>query len=59
MEIFADLWMGLSVAISPINLLYLLIGAMVGMVVGVIPGFGPSAGLAILLPVFNLNQLVK
>ena len=43
--------MGMSIAITPINMLYLLIGAMVGMVVGVIPGFGPSAGLAILLPV--------
>ena len=51
MDIFADLMMGLSVAISPINILYLLIGAIVGMIVGVIPGFGPSAGLAILLPV--------
>ncbi|SDZ96466.1 tripartite tricarboxylate transporter permease [Rubrimonas cliftonensis] len=51
MDVFSDLMMGFSVAISPINLLYLLIGAMVGMVVGVIPGFGPSAGLAILLPV--------
>ncbi|TYB90160.1 tripartite tricarboxylate transporter permease [Oceaniovalibus sp. ACAM 378] len=51
MDIFGDLLMGLSIAITPINLLYLLVGAMVGMVVGVIPGFGPSAGLAILLPV--------
>jgi len=51
MDIFSDLVMGLSVAITPINMLYLLIGAMVGMIVGVIPGFGPSAGLAILLPV--------
>ena len=51
MDIFADLMMGLSVAITPINIVYLLIGAMVGMIVGVIPGFGPSAGLAILLPV--------
>ena len=56
MDMFADLWMGLSIAITPINLLYLLIGAMVGMVVGIIPGFGPSAGLAILLPVtFGMN----
>ena len=51
MDIFGDLMMGLSVAITPINMVYLLVGAMVGMVVGVIPGFGPSAGLAILLPV--------
>lgn len=51
MDIFSDLAMGMSIAVTPINMLYLLIGAMVGMVVGVIPGFGPSAGLAILLPV--------
>ena len=58
MDLFADLWMGLSVAISPINILYLLIGAMVGMTVGVIPGFGPSAGLAILLPVtFGMDPI--
>ena len=58
MDIFADLWLGLSVAVSPMNMLYLLIGAMVGMVVGVIPGFGPSAGLAILLPVtFGMDPI--
>ena len=50
MDIFSDLFMGLSIAITPMNMLYLLIGAVVGMIVGVIPGFGPSAGLAILLP---------
>ncbi len=58
MEMFADLWMGLTVAISPMNLVYLLIGAMVGMIVGIIPGFGPSAGLAILLPVtFGMDPI--
>ncbi|WP_029029807.1 tripartite tricarboxylate transporter permease [Salinarimonas rosea] len=58
MDIFADLVMGLSLAITPINLLYLLVGAMVGMIVGVIPGFGPSAGLAILLPVtFGMDPI--
>ncbi len=58
MEVFGDLLMGMSVAISPINILYLLIGAIVGMVVGVIPGFGPSAGLAILLPVtFGMDPI--
>ena len=51
MDIFSDLILGLSIAITPINMVYLLVGAMVGMIVGVIPGFGPSAGLAILLPV--------
>lgn len=58
MDIFNNLFMGLSIAITPINLVYLLTGAMVGMVVGVIPGFGPSAGLAILLPVtFGMDPI--
>jgi putative tricarboxylic transport membrane protein len=50
-DIFANLLLGLSVAISPINLAWLLLGVMLGMVVGIIPGFGPSAALAVLLPV--------
>lgn len=58
MDIFSDLVMGLTIAITPINIMYLLIGAVVGMVVGVIPGFGPSAGLAILLPVtFGMDPI--
>ena len=58
MDIFSDLVMGLSIAITPINMLYLLAGAMVGMIVGVIPGFGPSAGLAILLPLtFGMDHV--
>src|SRR5687768_5066497 len=56
MEIFANLLLGMSVAVTPANLAYLLIGVMVGMVVGIIPGFGPAAALAILLPItFGMN----
>jgi putative tricarboxylic transport membrane protein len=51
MDLFADLWLGFSTALSPMNLVYLLIGTMIGMIVGIIPGFGPSAGIAILLPI--------
>ncbi|HET6519155.1 MAG TPA: tripartite tricarboxylate transporter permease [Geminicoccaceae bacterium] len=51
MEIFDNLWLGMSVVLTPANLFYLLVGAMVGMVIGIIPGFGPSAGIAILLPI--------
>jgi putative tricarboxylic transport membrane protein len=51
MDLFADLWLGFSVALSPMNLVYLFIGAVIGMIVGIIPGFGPSAGIAILLPI--------
>ena len=51
MDIFANLLLGLSVAVSPANLAWLLAGVLIGMVVGIIPGFGPAAALAILLPV--------
>ncbi|HEX7054147.1 MAG TPA: tripartite tricarboxylate transporter permease [Burkholderiales bacterium] len=51
MDLFANLLLGLSVAVSPANLAYLLVGVLVGMIVGIIPGFGPSAALAVLLPI--------
>jgi putative tricarboxylic transport membrane protein len=50
-DIFSNLLLGLSVAVSPMNLVWLFVGVMLGMVVGIIPGFGPSAALAVLLPV--------
>ncbi|MBY5924421.1 MULTISPECIES: tripartite tricarboxylate transporter permease [Halomonas] len=49
-ELFSNLGMGLAVAFTPTNLMFLLIGALVGMIVGLFPGFGPAAGIAILLP---------
>lgn len=58
MEIFDNLLLGLSVAISPINIVYLLAGALIGMFVGIIPGFGPAAGLSILLPLtFGMDPI--
>ena len=51
MDVFANLLLGLSVAVTPLNLAWLFIGVMIGMIVGIIPGFGPAAALAILLPV--------
>jgi putative tricarboxylic transport membrane protein len=50
-ELFANLLLGLSVAVSPVNLAWLFVGVMLGMIVGIIPGFGPAAALAVLLPV--------
>ncbi|WP_246945161.1 tripartite tricarboxylate transporter permease [Bacillus pinisoli] len=50
MDLFTNLMQGFEVAITPVNILFLIIGAFVGMVVGIFPGFGPSAGIAILLP---------
>lgn len=50
MGIFNDLLGGIATILTPINLLFLAAGVMLGMIVGVMPGLGPSAGLAILLP---------
>jgi len=43
--------MGLAVAATPMNLLYCFFGCLYGTLVGVLPGFGPSAAIALLLPV--------
>jgi putative tricarboxylic transport membrane protein len=47
---------GIATVLTPTNLLLLALGVLVGMVIGVMPGLGPSAGIAILLPVtFGLD----
>jgi putative tricarboxylic transport membrane protein len=46
-----DLLAGIWNAASPANLLYCFLGCLLGTFVGVLPGLGPSATLAILLPV--------
>jgi putative tricarboxylic transport membrane protein len=41
---------GFSQALTPMNLLFALIGSILGTLVGVLPGIGPTSGIAILLP---------
>ncbi|MGH3342092.1 MAG: tripartite tricarboxylate transporter permease [Carbonactinosporaceae bacterium] len=56
MGVFSQLLGGIADVLTPVNLLLLAAGVLVGMVVGVMPGLGPSAGLAILLPItFGLD----
>jgi TctA family transporter len=43
--------LGFSVALSPINLLYCLIGATLGTFVGILPGLSPVTAIAMLLPI--------
>ena len=50
MEILPSLIRGFSVALTPINLLYNLIGTVAGTMIGVLPGIGPVAGVAMLIP---------
>lgn len=51
MDVFDNLANGIVSILTVQNILLLLAGVMMGMVVGVMPGLGPSAGLAILLPI--------
>jgi putative tricarboxylic transport membrane protein len=58
MDVLNNLILGFGVAITPINLLYALIGVMLGTLIGVLPGIGPVATIAMLLPItFNLNPI--
>jgi TctA family transporter len=49
-DILGHLATGFGVALTPINLLYALIGVLVGTLIGVLPGIGPVATIAMLLP---------
>jgi putative tricarboxylic transport membrane protein len=54
MEAWSSLLNGFSAAISPYNLLFALIGCVAGTLVGVLPGLGPTAAIAMLLPLATL-----
>ncbi|MGY1723515.1 tripartite tricarboxylate transporter permease [Blastococcus sp. SYSU DS0533] len=56
MDALNGLTTGLSVVADPANLLYIVLGVLLGMVVGILPGLGPTATIAILLPItFSLE----
>jgi TctA family transporter len=50
MDLLANLATGFGVALTPVNLLYALVGALLGTLIGVLPGIGPVATIAMLLP---------
>jgi TctA family transporter len=49
--LFGNLALGLSTALLPVNVLYCFIGVLLGTLIGVLPGIGPTATIAMLLPV--------
>ncbi len=51
MELLNNLMLGFSVAFTPENLLYALLGCLLGTLVGVLPGLGPVPTIAMLLPI--------
>ncbi|TGD60646.1 tripartite tricarboxylate transporter permease [Tabrizicola sp. WMC-M-20] len=55
-EIFEGLATGFAVALTPFNLMLVLIGCFMGTLIGALPGIGPINGVAILLPIaYSLN----
>jgi TctA family transporter len=50
-ELIANLELGLETALTLSNLLYCLIGVFLGTAIGVLPGLGPTATIAMLLPI--------
>ena len=51
METLGHLGHGFSVAFSPMNLLWCLVGTTLGTAIGVLPGLGPALTIALLLPI--------
>ncbi|GEO93183.1 tripartite tricarboxylate transporter permease [Kocuria flava] len=51
MDTISNLGQGFSVAFDPMNLLFVFIGVVVGTAIGVLPGLGPTATIALLLPI--------
>ncbi len=50
MDILSSLALGFSVVFQWDNLLFCLLGVVLGQIIGALPGIGPSAGIALLLP---------
>ena len=51
MDLLANLALGLDTALTPVNLFYCFVGVLLGTLVGVLPGIGPTATIAMLLPI--------
>lgn len=51
METLTALFAGFQTALTPMNLLWALVGTVLGTAVGVLPGIGPALTVALLLPV--------
>src|ERR1700755_3147167 len=51
MEAFSQLLNGFAVALTPMNLMWCLVGTTLGTAIGVLPGLGPALTIALLLPI--------
>ncbi|QTN00640.1 tripartite tricarboxylate transporter permease [Sediminibacillus dalangtanensis] len=49
---------GFSIAIQPINIVWIIIGGFLGTIVGMLPGLGPATAVAVLIPMtFGMNPV--
>ncbi|MDO2934217.1 tripartite tricarboxylate transporter permease [Paeniglutamicibacter sulfureus] len=51
MDTLSNLGNGFAIAFDPTNLLFVFIGVVIGTAIGVLPGLGPTATIALLLPI--------
>jgi putative tricarboxylic transport membrane protein len=51
MDLINNLGIGLGTALQPANIMYCFIGTLLGTLIGVLPGLGPTATIAMLLPI--------
>lgn len=56
MDVWSSLMDGFATALTPLNLLYAMIGVILGTAVGVLPGLGPAMTVALLLPVTQVLE---
>jgi putative tricarboxylic transport membrane protein len=57
-DLLQNLALGFSVALTPENLMYALLGCIWGTMVGMLPGIGPATGTALLIPLtFHLPPI--
>ena len=50
MDVFANLALGFSIALTPFNIFLAMVGVVIGTLIGALPGIGPVSGVALLLP---------
>ena len=51
MDLAANLALGFETALTPVNIVWCFVGVLLGTLVGVLPGIGPTATIAMLLPI--------
>jgi TctA family transporter len=60
LELFDNLALGFATALSPWNVVYCFVGVLLGTLIGVLPGIGPTATIAMLLPItFQLDPVAS